>query len=120
VFIVVRNPLYRIIAALVSLAVIAIVYFAIVKPNENTANKAATQAAQQIQQAVSSAEKQSSSDQKAATQAVASAEKQATKVLKSVSKDGARPAGVTNLTSCLAAAGTDSQKVAACTAKFQP
>ena len=89
--IVVRNPLYRLIALGVSVAIILILYFAVIKPNNDTANSVAKQGEQQLQQAVSNANKET---------------------------NGAVPAGVTNLVNCAAAAGTDTGQLAACRAKF--
>jgi flagellar biosynthesis/type III secretory pathway M-ring protein FliF/YscJ len=89
--IVVRNPMYRIVALGVSLAIAAIIYFAVIKPNNDTANQALRQSEQQVQQAVNQADKQSG---------------------------GAVPKGVKDLASCMAAAGTDTGKIQACTAKF--
>ena len=68
-------------------------YFTVIKPNNDTANKRLKQSEQQVQQAVKNANKQSG---------------------------GAVPAGVQNLTGCIAAAGTDTGKLAACQAKFKP
>jgi 16S rRNA U1498 N3-methylase RsmE len=91
--VVVRNPLYRLIALGVSVAIVLILYFAVIKPNNDNANNAVRQGEQQLQQAVQNANKQSG---------------------------GAVPANVTNLTSCIAAAGTDTGKIQACQAKFKP
>jgi 16S rRNA U1498 N3-methylase RsmE len=91
--VVVRNPVYRLIALGVSVAIALILYFAVIKPNNDTANNAVRQTEQQVQQAVSNANKQSG---------------------------GAVPKSVTSLTSCLAAAGADTGKIAACQAKFKP
>jgi hypothetical protein len=88
-----RNPMARLISLAVSLAIIAIVYFAVIKPNNNAANNAAVQGEKQLQQAVSQANKQTG---------------------------GAIPAGATNLVNCIAAAGTDTGKLQACRAKFTP
>ena len=90
---VVRNPIYRVISLAVTLAIIAIVYFAVIKPENNTANNAVKAGEKQVQQAVNSANKASG---------------------------GAVPANVTNLTNCIAAAGTDTGKLQACKAKFTP
>jgi hypothetical protein len=79
-------------AFVTTLAILAIVYFAVIKPNHNTANNTAKQGEKQVQQAVDNANK-------------------ATK--------GAVPAGVTNLVDCLAKAGTDTGQIEACKAKFQ-
>ena len=89
--IVVTNPRYRLITLAVTIAILAIVYFAIIKPNNDTANKAVTQSEQQVQKAVSQANKQSG---------------------------GGVPTKVTNLTNCLAAAGADTAKIQACQAQF--
>jgi 16S rRNA U1498 N3-methylase RsmE len=90
-FIVVRNPMYRLIALGVSIAIAAIIYFAVIKSNTDTANNAIKASEQQVQQAVNQANKQSG---------------------------GAVPQGVKDLTSCIAAAGTDTGKIQACSAKF--
>jgi hypothetical protein len=92
-FVVVRNPVYRLVALGVSVAIFLILYFAVIKPNNDTANRAITQGEQQIQQAVSNAQKASG---------------------------GAVPQGVRDLTSCIVAAGTDTGKLQACQAKFHP
>jgi 16S rRNA U1498 N3-methylase RsmE len=91
--IVVRNPVYRLVALGVSVAIVLILYFAVIKPNNDSANNAVTQGEKQLQQAVQNANKQSG---------------------------GAVPANVTNLTACIAAAGTDTGKIAACQTKFKP
>jgi flagellar biosynthesis/type III secretory pathway M-ring protein FliF/YscJ len=78
-------------SAAVSLIIFLIVYFTVIKPDNNAANNALRSGEQQVQQAVNSAK-----------------------------ASGARiPAGVSNLTSCIAAAGTDTGKIAACQSKFQ-
>ncbi len=89
--IVVRNPIYRVIGLAISLIIVAVVYFAVIKPNQDTANTAIKQSEQQVQQAVNQADKQSG---------------------------GAVPKGVKDLTSCMAAAGSDTGKIQACAAKF--
>ena len=89
--IVVRNPMYRLIGIAVSLIIVAVIYFAVIKPNQDTANTAITQSEQQVQQAVNQADKRSG---------------------------GAVPKGVKDLTSCMTAAGSDTGKIQACAAKF--
>jgi flagellar biosynthesis/type III secretory pathway M-ring protein FliF/YscJ len=89
--IVVRNPMYRLIALAVSLIIVAILYFAVIKPNQDTANTAIKQSEQQVQQAVNQADKQTG---------------------------GAVPKGIKDLASCMAAAGSDTGKIQACSAKF--
>jgi flagellar biosynthesis/type III secretory pathway M-ring protein FliF/YscJ len=79
-------------SAAVSLIIFLIVYFTVIKPDSNAANNALRSGEQQVQQAV-----------------------------KSLNSSGVKvPAGVTNLTSCLAAAGTDTGKIEACQSKFKP
>ena len=89
--IVVRNPMYRLVGLAISLIIIAVVYFAVIKPSNDTANNAIKAGEQQFQQAVSQANKDSG---------------------------GAVPKGVKDLASCMAAAGSDTGKIQACSAKF--
>ena len=89
--IVVRNPVYRLVALGLSVALVLILYFAVIKPNNDTANNAVKQGEQQLNQAVQNANKASG---------------------------GAVPANVQSLTACIAAAGTDTGKIEACKAKF--
>jgi hypothetical protein len=91
-YIVVRDPLYRAIAIVAGLALTAIIYFAVIKPNNDSANQQVKQGEQQLQQAVNNANKQT---------------------------NGAVPAGVTRLVSCIAAAGTNTAQLEACKAKFK-
>jgi type II secretory pathway component PulM len=99
-FIVVRNPMYRLIALGVSLVIAAIIYFAVIKPNNDTANSAVTQS----QRAVTQAEQQ-------VQQALQNANK---------ASGGAVPASAQQLTACIVAAGTDTGKISACQAKYHP
>ena len=89
--IVVRNPMYRLIGFAISLIIIAVVYFAVIKPSNDTANNAIKSGEQQFQQAVNQANKASGN---------------------------AVPKGVKDLASCMAAAGSDTGKIQACSAKF--
>ena len=89
--IVVRNPMYRLIGVAISLIIVAVMYFAVIKPNQDTANSAVKQGEQQFQQAVNQANQASGN---------------------------AVPKGVKDLASCMAAAGSDTGKIQACSAKF--
>jgi hypothetical protein len=89
VLLVTRNPKYFLISLAVSIGIFLIVYFTVIRPDNNTANNAIRQGEQQVQQAVNQA-----------------------------AKNGAVPASITNLASCMAAAGTDTGKIQACAAKF--
>lgn len=91
-FVAVARPRYWLVGAAVSLIIFLILYFTIIRPDNNAANNALRTSEQQVNQAV----------QKAAA-------------------GGAQvPAGVTNLTSCIAAAGTNTGEIQACTKKFKP
>jgi len=92
-YVVIRNPMYRLIALAVSVGIFLILYFAVIKPGNDTANHALTQGEQQIQQAVSNANK---------------------------ATGGAVPTSALNLTACIAEAGTDTGKISACQAKYHP
>jgi hypothetical protein len=89
-FVVLRNPMYRLVSLGVSIAIFLVIYFAVIKPNQNTANNALTQGTQQLKQAVNQA-----------------------------AKSGGVPASATNLVNCIAAAGSDTGALQACAAKFK-
>jgi flagellar biosynthesis/type III secretory pathway M-ring protein FliF/YscJ len=79
-----------------SLVIFLIVYFAVIKPSENTANQALRQGLQQTQQAIKQSQKAFAGN-KSAQQTLSNAQK---------------------LTACVAAAGTDPSKLTACQSKF--
>jgi hypothetical protein len=89
--VVVSSGRWWIASAAVSLIIFLIVYFTIIKPDQNTANQALRAGEQQVQQAVNSA---TSSGLKV-------------------------PAGVTNLANCIAAAGANTGELQACAAKYK-
>ena len=87
---VVSSGRWWLVSAAVSLIIFLIVYFTVIRPDNNTANQLLRSGEQQVQQAVNNAK-----------------------------ASGAKvPAGVTNLANCIAAAGTDTGKIAACQSKF--
>ena len=94
----------------VSLAIFAIVFFAVIQPSQNTANQALKTGLQQSQQAINQAQKQLSSAAGAtgatgAASAVAgAAQQQLSNALK--------------LTTCVATAGTDAAKIQACQVQY--
>jgi hypothetical protein len=90
-FIIARSPKYALISLAVSIGIFLIIYFTVISPDNNAANKAVSQSEQQLNNAVNNA-----------------------------AKSGGVPKSVTNLTQCMTAAGTDTSKIQACTAKFQP
>jgi hypothetical protein len=87
-----------------SLLIFAVLFFTVIKPSSDTANQAVKSGLQQSQQAINQAQKQISSGAGAGS----SVNKQAKKQLSKASK----------LTSCVAAAGTDTGKIAACQSQF--
>jgi len=80
------------IGGLVSLIVFAVLYFTVIKPDNNTANSAITNTEKQVNQVVNSVSKSAPA--------------------------GAVPASVTGLTACLAAAGTNTTALQACRTKY--
>jgi hypothetical protein len=77
-----------------SLAIFAVVYFAVIKPSTDTANQAIKNGLQQTQQILNQAHKQVGG---AGSQAISAAQK---------------------LEACVAAAGTDPSKLSACQSQF--
>jgi flagellar biosynthesis/type III secretory pathway M-ring protein FliF/YscJ len=90
-FVVVRSPRYALASLAVSLIIFGVIYFAVIRPDNNTANNAIRATERQAQQVVSQANRASG---------------------------GAVPKKVQNLTSCIAAAGTNVGAVQACQAKY--
>jgi predicted PurR-regulated permease PerM len=98
-----------------SLAIFGVVYFTVIKPDQNTANQALKSGLQQTQQAINQAQKQlsttggqASSVVSQATKQAGAANSQAQKTLNNVSK----------LATCVSAAGTDAAKLSECQVKF--
>ncbi len=88
-FVVVRSPKIALLSLAVSVGIFLILYFTVIKSDQNAANNAIRQGEQQAQQVVNQA-----------------------------AKTGNVPAGVTNLVNCLAAAGANTDQIQACQAKF--
>jgi hypothetical protein len=86
-----------------SLAIFVVIYFAVIKPNTDTANQALKSGLQQTQQALNQASKQLGG---ASGQAGAAG--------------GRALSAAQKLTACVSAAGTDASKLQACQAKFTP
>lgn len=84
-----------------SLVIFAVVFFAVIKPDQNTANQALKSGLQQTQQALNQAQKQ-----------VGSVSGQAGGVAQQTLNNAQK------LTACVSAAGTDVAKVQACQVKF--
>jgi hypothetical protein len=88
----------------VSVIIFAVVYFTVIRPDNNTANQAVKAGLQQSHQVINQARKQLSKTAGTA----GGATKQAQKSLGNAAK----------LTDCLQSAGTDATKLAACQTKF--
>jgi hypothetical protein len=84
----------------VSLAIFAVIYFTVIQPDNNTANQAIKSGLQQSQQALNQAQQQLKNSGVNSSQAQ--------RVVSNASQ----------LTQCVAAAGTDVTKAQACAAKF--
>lgn len=82
-----------------SLIIFAVLYFTVIRPDNNTANQAVKSGLQQSQQVIQNAQKQVKAS---------GGTRQDQKVLNHAAK----------LTACLSNAGTDVSKVSACQAKF--
>jgi len=91
----------------VSLAIFLVLFFAVIKPDNNAANQAIKTGLQQSQQALNQAQKGISS---AGAQGSASAGQAAQKQVSKAQK----------LTACLATAGTDVSKMQSCQALYTP
>jgi hypothetical protein len=104
----------------VSLVIFGVIYFAVIRPDNNAANAALKSGLQQSQQALNQASKQisnaagqagaasSTGSSSSASGAAGAATSTATKTLNKAEK----------LTSCIAAAGTDTTKLAACQSQY--
>jgi hypothetical protein len=87
-----------------SLAIFLVLFFTVIKPSSDTANQAVKSGLQQSQQVLNQAQKQITN----AGGANSSVSKQAKQSLNKASQ----------LTTCMASAGTDPSKLAACQSKF--
>jgi hypothetical protein len=97
-FITTVRPRYYLLSLAVSVGIFLVLYFTVIKPDQSAANKAFQQGQAQIQQG----------------------ERQVQQSLNQAAQSGATiPAGVTTLTSCIAAAGTDASQLQACAAHFK-
>lgn len=91
------------VSAAISLILFLIVYFTVIRPDNNAANQALKSGLQQSQQVINQAQKQLKSS--GVSGAVGS---QAQQTLSKAAK----------LTSCVQAAGTDTSKLSACQSKY--
>jgi hypothetical protein len=92
-----RSPKLYLISLAVSIGIFLVIYLTVIKPDQNAANKAFQQGQAQIQQG----------------------ERQLQNATNQAAKSGGIPAGVTTLTNCIAAAGTNTAQLQACAAHFK-
>ena len=101
----------------ISIVLFAIIYFTVIRPDQSTANHALKSGLAQSQQVINQAQKQLSTASSAAngagaaagsSAAVTSAVNQGQKILSKAQK----------LTKCVAAAGTDTGKLATCQSQY--
>jgi type II secretory pathway component PulM len=102
----------------VSLLIFAVLYFTVIRPDNNTANQlakqgqqAVNQGLQQSQQAINQAKQEAKSAGASGSSAAAAGSAANKTINKTVSK-------AQKLTACVAAAGTDASKLQACQVKF--
>jgi type II secretory pathway component PulM len=88
----------------VSLAVFGVLYFTVIRPDNNTANQAIKSGLQQSQQALNQAQQQLSETRSQTGVASSKAQQELSKASK--------------LSACAAAAGTDATKLQACKTRF--
>jgi flagellar biosynthesis/type III secretory pathway M-ring protein FliF/YscJ len=103
-FVITRSPRLWLISSAVSLILFLIVYFTVIRPDNNAANQALKSGLQQSQQVINQAQKQLKTSG-ASGSAVGS---QAQQTLSKAAK----------LTACVQAAGTDTTKLASCQSKY--
>jgi hypothetical protein len=96
-----------------SLIIFAVVYFAVIQPDQNTANQVLKSGLQQTQQVIKQAQKQigSAGGQTGAVSASGQTGAVSRQVKQQLSAAG-------KLTACVAAAGTDPTKIQACQVKY--
>jgi hypothetical protein len=102
----------------VSVIIFAVLYFTVIRPDNNTANQAVQAGLKQTQQVIKQAQQQvgaASGQASAASGQASAASKQASNVAATGQKVLNKAA---KLTSCLITAGTDTSKVAACQTQF--
>jgi len=104
-----------------SLLIFGVLFFTVIQPSQNTANQAVKAGLQQSQNALNQAQKQLSNATTPATPSApaspATAQTQQA-IAGATSKAQQTLSKATKLANCLAAAGIDASKVAACQANF--
>jgi flagellar biosynthesis/type III secretory pathway M-ring protein FliF/YscJ len=104
-----RNPMWWLAGTAVSLIIAAVIYFAVVKPNTDSANKTVKQTEKQAQQVIDNATKQVQQ----ATKSAGASGNGAAAAAQSATDKAAK------LAACVTKAGTDVSKIQACNAQYQ-
>jgi F0F1-type ATP synthase membrane subunit b/b' len=113
--VVTRNPKAYFVGLAVSLGIFLVLLFTVILPSTHTANSAIKSGEQQAQQVIKAASKQLNQAGATAAKSDAGASKQ----IKAADKKANQVVSkATQLTNCVAAAGTDTGKLASCQAKF--
>jgi hypothetical protein len=103
-YVVTGNRRMWFLSAGISLILFLVLYFTVIKPDNNAANQALKTGLQQSQQVINQAQKQLKSSGASSSGAGAQAQTQLSRAAK--------------LTACVQAAGTDTGKLASCQSKF--
>jgi membrane-bound ClpP family serine protease len=98
------NTRIWLVGTVISLIIFGVLYFTVIKPDNNTANQALRTGLQQSQQVLNQAQKQINSAAQSSGVNSAAAQQVVNKA--------------SQLSSCIAAAGTDVSQAQACAAKF--
>lgn len=103
-YVITGNRRLWLLSTAVSLVIFLIVYFAVIRPDNNAANQALKSGLQQSQQVLGQAQQQLKSSGASGTAAGGQAQKTLSRAAK--------------LTSCIQAAGTDTGAIATCQSKY--
>ncbi|HET9102773.1 MAG TPA: hypothetical protein VFN55_05415 [Solirubrobacteraceae bacterium] len=102
-------------STVVSLVIFLIVYLTVIRPDQNTANQAVKAGLQQSQQVINQAKKALGN---AGAQATGAAGNASGATSKAISQGQQALSKAQKLTACVASAGTDASKLAACQSKY--
>ena len=117
--VIVGNWKTAVIGSIVSLVIFAIVYFTVIKPDNNTANQALKAGLQQTQQALKQAQTQESQVSNAVKQATSNSGAAASQASAAQSAVQSSLSNAQKLTACVQAAGTDVSAISTCQSKYQ-
>ncbi|MBA2505458.1 MAG: hypothetical protein H0V29_05865 [Thermoleophilaceae bacterium] len=114
------SPLARLVMFVFSLALMAVIYFAVVKPALDDADKQTSRALDQSQQALDQGQKQLDASQKRIDEASKESGGTSGSTKGATDEASKRLDNASKLTGCLADAGTDVSAVQDCQAKYAP